>query len=118
MSMISCAAEAPQPKKKRKRRRAQRIVFPDPDRHRKPEKIPKYAYPPESYLVVQPDWDQHDWGYLGSIWKIQRKLMRDRLYDEGCREMALTMPGMALTNARMERNRLLEGRPLPPYIPL
>ena len=116
--MISCAAEAPQPKKKRKRRRAPRIVFPDPDRHRKPEKIPKYAYPPKSYLVVQPDWDQHDWGYLGSIWKIQRKLMRDRLFEEGCRELELVMPSMALCRVAIEERRLLEGRPLPPYIPL
>ena len=116
--MISCAAEAPQAKKKRKRCRAPRIVFPDPDRHRKPEKIPKYAYPPESYLVVQPDMDQYDWGYLGSIWKIQRKLMRDRLDDEYGRRLELVMPCMVLLNAAIERRRLREGKPLPPYIPL
>ena len=40
---VGKADTANAPQRKKKRRRAPRIVFPDPDRHRKPAKIHTYV---------------------------------------------------------------------------
>jgi hypothetical protein len=68
-----CAADAPQREKKKKRRRAPRIVFPNPDRHRKPAKA--HVYP-------SPENPDENWAGIVPLWMVQRDCMHDRLNDE------------------------------------
>ena len=62
------AADAPQ--RKKKRRRAPRIVFPDPDRHRKPAKI--HTYVVENYKPT----------LRFPLWMKQSRLAESRLFEE------------------------------------
>ena len=56
--------------RKKKRRRAPRIVFPDPDRHRKPAKI--HTYVVENYKPT----------LRFPLWMKQSELMESRLFEE------------------------------------
>ncbi len=95
--MLLCAADAPQREKKKKRRRAPRIVFPDPDRHRKLAKIHVYAVPPESENWVSSN--IHVWEYCGQIWKTQHRLMHERLDNEYLDRLEPAYPGLAAARA-------------------
>jgi hypothetical protein len=80
------AADAPQ--RKKKRRRAPRIVFPDPDRHRKPAKIHTYIreYDPMRHRCP--------------LWLTQRCLMESRLFEERCARAAIKAAREARKAAR------------------
>jgi hypothetical protein len=80
------AADAPQ--RKKKRRRAPRIVFPDPDRHRKPAKIHTYIreYDPMRHRCP--------------LWLTQRYLMQSRQFEESCARAAIKAAREARKAAR------------------
>ena len=67
---VGKADTANAPQRKKKRRRAPRIVFPDPDRHRKPAKI--HTYVVENYKPTA----------RFPLWVKQRRLMHARLFEE------------------------------------
>jgi len=72
-------ADAPQ--RKKRRRRAPRIVFPDPDRGRKPKQIP---------AVHLTTWEEysaciHTRGRSPPVWKMQRAFRVHRLFRESVR---------------------------------
>ena len=104
--MILCAAEAPQRKKKKKRRRAPRIVFPDPDRNRKPAKIHVYTFPSESENWVPSN--THGWEYFGQIWKAQCRLMHDRLHEEALDRLEPHTPWLKACRAAGAARRAAE----------
>ena len=84
-------ADAPQRKKRRSR--APRIVFPDPDRHRKPKAIPSL------HLKTWEEWRAciHTNSALpmAQLWRVQASFTRHREFEE--REVA---------RARLIRRRL------------
>ena len=70
-------ADAPQ--RKKRRRRAPRIVFPDPDRGRKPKRIP---------AVHIKTWEEYQ-SFMGGgwrVWQIQRTFRHDRLFAASQRQ--------------------------------
>ena len=69
-AIVGKADTANAPQRKKKRRRAPRIVFPDPDRHRKPAKI--HTYVVENYKPTA----------RFPLWVKQRRLMHARLFEE------------------------------------
>ena len=69
-AIVGKADTANAPQRKKKRRRAPRIVFPDPDRHRKPAKI--HTYVVENYKPT----------LRFPLWMKQSELMESRLFEE------------------------------------
>ena len=74
--------------RKKKRRRAPRIVFPDPDRHRKPAKI--HTYVVENYKPT----------LRFPLWMKQSELMESRLFEERMARAARKAARAAVRAAR------------------
>ncbi len=86
--IVGKADAADPPQRKKKRRRAPRIVFLDPDRHRKQAKIHTYnrEYNPMRHRCL--------------LWLTQRCLMHSRLFNENCARAAITAAREARKAAR------------------